>query len=473
MSNLNRDVLYLIIEQLQDDANTLCSCLLVNKTWCEIIIPILWKNPWKYFKRKNKMSLSLLKVIFSHLSNVSRNKLGELKLLTNSYQNPSFNYISCCKHLDLDEIQSIIYKNIFDKSERITAQNEIFNIFINENMKFTHLYNYRNHVHQLHLNHGAERCFSEIEFLSCGTDINEDILTKLTESCKSIKELQLVIKKKIYNYGIVKLIEAQKKLFNINLARYTHTYENESFCEILENSLIKHANTVQYCKIIRQPSTNFLSSFKNLKELELGWTNSKSINPWNCLRNLSLPFLQILKSSSVPIEALTSLIENTTESLTIIKIDHISHDEISNKKLIQAIYQNCSNLKSLKLLIRNCNILELEKLLISCQYLKGLYIIISDIENRVFNWDKLFEILTKSSPTSLFRFKFNSNVLLKLESLKLFFDNWKGRHPMLLQLISREMIDLNIIERYKEEGIVKKFYYNYWWNHITYNFECI
>jgi hypothetical protein len=57
MSNLNRDVLYLIIEQLQDDANTLCSCLLVNKTWCEIIIPILWKNLWKYFKWKNTMSL--------------------------------------------------------------------------------------------------------------------------------------------------------------------------------------------------------------------------------------------------------------------------------------------------------------------------------------------------------------------------------------------------------------------------------
>jgi hypothetical protein len=473
MSNLNRDVLYLIIVQLQDDANTLCSCLLVSKTWCEIIIPILWKNPWKYFKRKNEMSLSLLKVIFSHLSNVSRNKLGKLKLLTNSYQEPSFNYISLCRHLDLDEIQSIINKNISEKSERLTAQNEIFNIFINENMKFTHLYNYRSHVHQLHLKHGAERCFSEVEFLSCSTVMNNNILTKLTESCKSIKELTIFIKKTKYNYGIVKLIEAQKKLFNINLTR--HTYNNDSFCEILENSLIKHANTVQYCKITRRPSTNLLSSFKNLKELELGCTNSQFVNSWNRLRNLSLPFLQILKASSVSVEALTSLIKNTTGSLTIIKIDHIRYDEISNKKLIQAIYQNCPNLRYLKILIRNSNIQELEKLLISCQHLDGLYILIGDIGDYEFYWDKFFEILTKSSSSSLFKFKLQSNRIPKLESFKLFLNNWKGRHPMYLQIYFNLIInDFKIMaEGYREQGIIKKFDYNYYWKQITDDFEWI
>jgi hypothetical protein len=63
------------------------------------------------------------------------------------------------------------------------------------------------------------------------------------------------------------------------------------------------------------------------------------------------------------------------------------------------------------------------------------------------NWNKLFEILMRSAPTSLFRFKFdfnsssnrlnsnsnNSSNIMK--SLELFFDNWKGRHPMLLQIM--------------------------------------
>jgi hypothetical protein len=44
MSKLNRDVLYLIFEELKNDKKTFHSCLLVNRTWCEMIIPILWKD---------------------------------------------------------------------------------------------------------------------------------------------------------------------------------------------------------------------------------------------------------------------------------------------------------------------------------------------------------------------------------------------------------------------------------------------
>ena len=39
MLKLNIDVLYLIFQEFQDDRKTLHSCLLVNKTWCEIIVP--------------------------------------------------------------------------------------------------------------------------------------------------------------------------------------------------------------------------------------------------------------------------------------------------------------------------------------------------------------------------------------------------------------------------------------------------
>jgi hypothetical protein len=293
MSNLNRDVLFLIFEQLQDDKKTLCPCFLVNKTWCVTIIQILLKNPWKFLE-KEKETL-LLNVIFLHLSNASRNKIGEQYLLTNSYQNPLFDYISYCRRLNLDEIQRIIDKNIYKESKRLIIQNEIFNLFINENTKFTHLYIHQNFYHQILLYHGVERCLSGIEFLSCSTSINDNILIKLTEICKSIKELKLFI---VYgsNYGIIKLIEAQKKLINITLP--LRTYEIESFCKILENSLIKHASTIQYCKIARRPSTNFLSSLVNLKELELGCTTQIN-NSWNCLENLSFPFLKILRSSSV------------------------------------------------------------------------------------------------------------------------------------------------------------------------------
>ena len=116
-------------------------------------------------------------------------------------------------------------------------------------------------------------------------------------------------------------------------------------------------------------------------------------------------------------------------------------------------------------MFRNNNILELEKLLISCQYLNELYIIgyTRSWENDneySFNWNYLFEVLTKSSPTGLFKFIFYFCETLELESLKLFLDNWKGRRPMLLQtIIGGSLWDWNsdLIEKYKTQGIIKKY----------------
>jgi hypothetical protein len=70
MSKLNRDILYSIFEEVKDDKMTLLSCLFVNRTWCEIIIPILWKDPMKLSRRGKEKSL--INVITSHLSDGSK-----------------------------------------------------------------------------------------------------------------------------------------------------------------------------------------------------------------------------------------------------------------------------------------------------------------------------------------------------------------------------------------------------------------
>jgi hypothetical protein len=48
---------------------------------------------------------------------------------------------------------------------------------------------------------------------------------------------------------------------------------------------------------------------------------------------------------------LTSLIKSTNGYLTEINISHTWHEEIDNKRIIQAIYQKCPNLKYLKLTV--------------------------------------------------------------------------------------------------------------------------
>ncbi|RIA89666.1 hypothetical protein C1645_824484 [Glomus cerebriforme] len=412
MSKLSKDVLYLILEEFQDDKKNLCSFLSVNKTWCKIIIPILWKNLWKYLKDEEKF----LNVIISHLSKKSKNELKSkgINFMKNSYQKLLFNYIIFCRHLNLNNLNEIINNIIIKRSEISIIQKEIFKLFINSNTKFTHLYIPRQFNYEIHLILEAKRRFSELQFLSCNTRIKDDVLDGLKTLCEPIKELEFFIEEENNNYGIVKLIEIPRRLLKIRLLT-NKIFNDKSFCKILENSLIRHAPTTQYFKIIAEPITKLLLSFVNLRELELG---GDSYIKWDCLKNLTLPFIQILRARRVPIQVLTSLIKNTSGTLIEININCISHD-----------------VAGLCILADNSQIFSFD-------------------ESLLFNWNFLFRILVGLSPTSLFKFKFCFRDVPKMKYLNSFFYKWKGRHPMLLQTNLDKYFDL--IKRYEKKGIIKK-----------------
>src|SRR5688500_3189396 len=98
MSKLNKDILFLILVELKIDRKSLYSCLLVNRTWCETTVLILWKDPLKLCPSDNKRIL--LDVILLHLPEESRDilKNQEIVFFTELCQCPLFNYISFWKH---------------------------------------------------------------------------------------------------------------------------------------------------------------------------------------------------------------------------------------------------------------------------------------------------------------------------------------------------------------------------------------
>ncbi|RGB43396.1 hypothetical protein C1646_680881 [Rhizophagus diaphanus] len=454
---LDKDILFLILEEIRNNKKTLYSCLLVNRTWCVAAVPLLWRNPWDSYNFK-----PLLDVILSYLSEEWRDILknqGINNLIAETYQQPLFNYIDFLKYLDLYFLEKTISSFKIEESKQIIIKNEILKLFCNSNATFNHLSIPRNiSNYQLHLITGAERCLSELEFLHCNVDQN--VLKDLASICKSIKTLKVDIYYCADNSGIIKLIEVQKNLHDVSFIgiHYDSSQKkinDESFYKSLEESLIKHADTIQYLKIDWIPITGFLSYLVNLSILEIcnGW------NDINYFENLSSPNLKILNVNQVPPKILTNLVKNTIGQLT-----EISISSVDNKMVIQVIYQNCPNLKYLHLSLANNNsltdsslfILEIEYLLINCQCLKGLII---NTCFAVFRWDQFFMILARSSPVSLFRFKFIFSGTVKLEDLKLFFDKWEDRNPMLLtinnlQCSKMQMEDL--IKQYKVRGTIKK-----------------
>ena len=103
MVKLNVDCLHLIFNELENQ-NSLYSCLLVNKEWCNIVVPILWKkHSWNanlLYNNCGEPERKLFNTIISCLPSSSKKLLSDndFKSFSTILSKPiSFNYISFCE----------------------------------------------------------------------------------------------------------------------------------------------------------------------------------------------------------------------------------------------------------------------------------------------------------------------------------------------------------------------------------------
>src|SRR5688572_16700596 len=131
MFKLNKDILFLIFEELQDDSKSLFSCLMVNKIWCETVIPVLWRNPWRYNINYFNKSY-LFKIFISYLPNdVKEFLINEgIQLPIISYQPLLFDYFSFCKCINTNIINSIISTGASSDYDKFLLQKEFYNLLM-------------------------------------------------------------------------------------------------------------------------------------------------------------------------------------------------------------------------------------------------------------------------------------------------------------------------------------------------------
>ena len=98
------NILFLLFKELQSDSRSLFSCLLVNKLWCETVIPILWRDPWRYEGNINyQKASSLYHIIILSLPNDIKEFLTNqgIQLFPISHQSLSFDYLSFCRSINM------------------------------------------------------------------------------------------------------------------------------------------------------------------------------------------------------------------------------------------------------------------------------------------------------------------------------------------------------------------------------------
>ncbi|RIA99407.1 hypothetical protein C1645_811429 [Glomus cerebriforme] len=483
MSKLHKDVLSLIFEELQDDKKSLYSCLLVNRFWCETAVSILWKDPWTFLMKRGLMKFYKAKLFFNtillHLSEDSRKFLQNKGIKLPQQQEPLlFNYITFCKFI---KHRYSYNENIYEEIFGDYLIEEIYKLFISKctSLKFLDvtrinypIYNYP----------GAENSLSYLNELHCKSDDDPTLFYGLSQYCKHIKKFY--IEHKFPNPGLAKLIEIQRNVkyisININDDEYD-TDDNDKLINLqnkyqfIGQSIIKHAYNIIYLSIIIDKDivffNNLLPKLINLKSLSLdGYLFNKFDEQLN-FSSSYYPKLQVLKLNSIYYSTAIKIIKKTDENCQIIWIENMKIDSKDDfRQFIQIIFQYCPNLKYVKIVLMEQDLENFKKLLINCEYLEGIYIEIGGQYSITWPNYRLFDILIKYSPITLYKIQFHYHKL-DMVYLEFFFGKWKGRKSLHLYLcetykrsnlfsyhINKRLIEL--IEKYKNENVIKNYEIN-------------
>ncbi|GES83763.1 hypothetical protein GLOIN_2v1764020 [Rhizophagus clarus] len=251
MSKLNKDILYLIFEELQEDSKSLFSCLMVNRPWCETVIPILWRNPWCYKGVKYNNKYYLFIIISSYLIDDIKEFITEreIQLLSGSNKSLFFDYLSFCRSINVNAIKSIISIGSTLAYNQFFMQQEFYYFFMKKcpGLKY---FNMRSIKHQIIYFPEAKARFESLCELNCDTSINSIYFYGLSQFCQFIQRFIIVNINPKPNHGIVKLIEVQKNLKHFEWKdEFYDEYLTEDPYKDIFLALEKNANSLNYLRI--------------------------------------------------------------------------------------------------------------------------------------------------------------------------------------------------------------------------------
>ncbi|CAB4417123.1 unnamed protein product [Rhizophagus irregularis] len=473
MPKLNKDILFLIFEELQKDSKSLFSCLMVNRLWCETVIPTLWKTPWCYsinYHNKN----SLYSVITSYLSEDIKESLirQEIFLPPILHQPLLFDYLSFCRSIDIDILNNIITIGTSDLYNQFLLQQEIYKLLMRKCPELKYL-NIKSIKHQIFYFPEARARLESLCELRCDTSIDSPYFHGLASICHYIQRLIIINKKISVNHGLVKLIENQR---NLKYFELKDDFEDNDFIKDPHKeiflALAKKADVLNHLIMFLDLSEhtivqNVLTKLHKLKTLII---NSGYIYfSENQLKMLAHHELETLNIDFISLSEASIIIENNGGHLREILLRYcdygwyIKNVDEESLDFIRKVYKNCPLIEYLSLLFPSTmdHFIEFEKLLKSCKKLKFVLIRIKNSDKEE-TGEELLEILTRSATTNLREIRFFEEFQFSLKILEKFFENWKGR-PALSILTSNPMYKgddyMKMINKYKDNGVIKEFRY--------------
>jgi hypothetical protein len=479
MSKLNKDILFLIFEELQEDSKSLFSCLMINRPWCETVIPILWRNPWCYdINYGNKDFLFM--IIASYLPDDIKESLTRqgIQLPSFSCQLLLFDYLSFCRSINVNTINIITSIGSSLDYNQFLLQQEFYGLFMK---KFSELkyFEMKSIRHQIFYLSEAKLRFESLCELKCDTSIDSSYYYGLAQLCQYIQRITIVNGNPNNYLGIAKLIEVQKNLKHFEWKDDNDIYFTGPVLDFYKETLLaleKSANTINYLNtyfvLTSHTLQKILPKLYKLKTLITSFGSFSEEKLKTCVYH----DLRIFKINYSDLKAASIIIENSgghLKKILLIPCEFYYVDNLVEDSLIfiRNIHKNCPSVEYLSLVFSPFkeHFDELEKLLNSCQNLKSLLLDIFDYayEEVTYNQDilkygeKLLKILLNSTPNNIKEIRFCGDFKFSLEALEEFLGKWKGCAISILTFNNNyEGEDYKkLINNYKSNGVIKDFRY--------------
>jgi hypothetical protein len=183
-----------IFNHLNDDLKSLYSCTLVNKQWSYSSIPVLWSNPFIYVFEEQKPLKSLIPLLDTYLSFLSKNQQEEFEIKSKFNQNSiMFNYPVYIRHIYLyfiyegikywcnllniiNERENQIFKALIESFFINSSKIDTLEIFESNDFNITEIFNSISNIQKI----------KKIHTLIINENSDISILLNLIQSIKSL-----------------------------------------------------------------------------------------------------------------------------------------------------------------------------------------------------------------------------------------------------------------------------------------------
>ncbi|CAB5215760.1 unnamed protein product [Rhizophagus irregularis] len=348
-----------IIQNFQNDFSTLHSCILVNRLWCRISIPLLWEDPFS-IPTKN---FNFIEIYLYNLSENDKKKLNEYGIIEekDSNLNTVFNYPRYIKNLNTHKIICSVEKWNVNSSNSCSTFSQIsnstrliskllFKTFIESEVNLNSFefemttdndHDYFNDTVELILqNPNFINNIKNLKFSKRVANITnitkiDSFLLLLSTNCNSISTLHFKFKKRSDDIFIENFLSQ-----NVGFGSLTSYDLKQQLFELIS----------EYCTKIKFLK---LPGFYNSQNINLAFDLIKSIGI--NLNYLSIHFYKfgVLDQNDEGIIKLNSLLLQELGQILPTKLEYLNLSLMIDSNDFEIFLKNSQNIFIKKLLIRN------------------------------------------------------------------------------------------------------------------------